>query len=961
MPNVTMFERFSSIREPKVVKIELVLDGIKTGRWKDKVESIRATDDSEELRVLKMGLPCVCYAGEFTIPVEITKDGNSYFSCRTDQSLSKHSGLVPIDIDDVDNIDDIFQTLKEDQFIYAVWRSASGRGIHGLVRIGDGNKHRLHYQALIQKYKFLDTTARNESRLLFVSYDPDIYINSKSSIFYDIAYEEEEDKDKKISFGDGYTDYKKIDTACKMVRMSYEGEKHNTLLKAAVLLGGYVASGRVEKVIAEELLWHEISKRNIQDPISARDTIKDGILFGMTKPLDETEANFQSAATEVAMHEGSLDFLSVNAEDEDYIRRFKDGLIPLGLPLGHEELDEYLLLKEGEFYGVLAHSSIGKAQPLSSGVLTPSGWKTMGEIKLFDEVVGMDGKPQKVLGVFPQGERPVYKVTLADGAFVFCDEEHLWSVNGYYTRHKGKKIDGINRYAPDDSFSIMKTSDMIKSVKVGKGKRAGCRNYKLPSISPVEFSHQDVDIDPYTLGVLIGDGSMSKTIRVSTKDDDIISHLSTDKYFVSYHKRTRVVGGKDRWVYDVTMSYKIKEELSKLGLLFKHSEHKFVPDIYKYNSVDVRIAVLQGLLDTDGTVSRIGSVSFTTSSETLAYDVIELVQSLGGRAVKSKKYKKYTYKGERKNGLPSYDLQINLPEGIKPFRMQRHLTKIRTNRTKNFRYIDKIEYSHQEECQCIMVSNPDQMYITDGYIPTHNTSLTLWLIFLSAVRYDWNWFVYTGENKSSAVKMKLIEFYCGRKIRHIPNHWLKEAVKWVNDHFFIAKTDKTYEYKELVGFAETLSKYKSLKGVFIDPYNSLKAETSLSKSKYQYDYEAYSDMLAFTSRTKTTLILSVHTNTEAQRIRDKDGNPVMPFASMAEGGVALLNKVDNFLVYNRKTKDPMEWMYTEISVDKVRNQETGGKPTSRNAPIRLRMNGAVEFVDESGVLPITRDYLPKYE
>lgn len=602
MPNVTMFERFSSIREPKVVKIESVLDGIKNGRWKDKVESIRTTTDNEELRTLKMGLPCVCYAGEFTIPVEITKDGRTHFSCRTDQSLSKHSGIVPIDIDNIDNVDDIFEKLKEDQFIYALWRSSSGRGIHGLIRIGDGNKHRHHYQALIQKYHFLDTTARNESRILFVSYDPDIYVNPKSSIFYDIAYEEEDiDKERKISFGDGYTDYKKIDIACKMVRLSYDGEKHNTLLKASVLLGGYVASGRVEKNIAEELLWHEISKRNIQDPISARDTIKDGILFGMTKPLDETEANFQSAATEVAMHEGSLDFLSVNAEDEDYIRRFKDGLIPLGLPLGHEELDEYLLLKEGEFYGVLAHSNIGK------------------------------------------------------------------------------------------------------------------------------------------------------------------------------------------------------------------------------------------------------------------------------------------------------------------------------------------------------------------------TSLTLWLIFLSAIRYNWNWLIYTGENKSSGVKMKLIEFYCGRKIKTIPNHWLKEALKWVNDHFFIVKTDRTYEYKELVNFAETLSRYKSLKGVFIDPYNSLKAETSATKSKYQYDYEAYSDMLAFTSRTKTTLILSVHTNTESQRLRDKDGNPVMPFASMAEGGVALLNKVDNFIVYNRKTKDPSEWMFTEVSVDKVRNQETGGKPTKRNEPVRLKMEGAVEFTDEQGIKPLTRDYLPTYE
>ncbi|MFN9957305.1 MAG: hypothetical protein ACK55I_29725, partial [bacterium] len=132
----------------------------------------------------------------------------------------------------------------------------------------------------------------------------------------------------------------------------------------------------------------------------------------------------------------------------------------------------------------------------------------------------------------------------------------------------------------------------------------------------------------------------------------------------------------------------------------------------------------------------------------------------------------------------------------------------------------------------------------------------------------------------------------------------------------------------------------------------MKANVTMSKSKYQYDYEAYSDMLAFTNRTKITLFLSAHTNTEAQRMLDNDGNQKMPHATMVEGGVALYNKCHNFIVFHRKIKDKERWMYTEISVDKVRNKDTGGQPTLKGQPVLLKMQYGIEFVDENGLLPV---------
>jgi hypothetical protein len=217
--------------------------------------------------------------------------------------------------------------------------------------------------------------------------------------------------------------------------------------------------------------------------------------------------------------------------------------------------------------------------------------------------------------------------------------------------------------------------------------------------------------------------------------------------------------------------------------------------------------------------------------------------------------------------------------------------------------------------------------------------------------------LYTGETQSASVKMKIMEFFVGKKITSMNDSEHAASLKFVDEHFFILSTDNMYTYGEILDHSKVLMNYKSLKGLFIDPYNSLKMELTAAKNKYIYDYEAYSEMLNYTKRYNTSIFLSVHSTTNSQRERDKDGNQKMPHASDTEGGAALYNRVDNFVTYHRKIKDQYEWMVTEISVDKVRNKETGGKPTTQGNPCILRMNNGVEFVDENGMLPFNRDYL----
>jgi hypothetical protein len=214
-----------------------------------------------------------------------------------------------------------------------------------------------------------------------------------------------------------------------------------------------------------------------------------------------------------------------------------------------------------------------------------------------------------------------------------------------------------------------------------------------------------------------------------------------------------------------------------------------------------------------------------------------------------------------------------------------------------------------------------------------------------------------GENQSASIKMKLMEYFIGKKIQKMNDLEHNVALKFIDDHFFILSTDNMYTYGEILEHSKTLMQYKSLKGVFIDPYNSLKMELTAAKNKYIYDYEAYSEMLNFTKKYNTTIFLSVHTTTSSQRERDNDGNQKMPHAADTEGGAALYNRVDNFATLHRKIKSPTEWMFTEVSIDKVRNQDTGGSPTRQGAPFVLRMNNGVEFVDINNQLPFNREQL----
>ena len=400
---------------------------------------------------------------------------------------------------------------------------------------------------------------------------------------------------------------------------------------------------------------------------------------------------------------------------------------------GCPELDESLYggLGKGELGLLIAPLGTGKAQPLTSKVLTPNGFVNMGDIKVGDEVIGRDGNVCKVTGVFPQGKRPIYKVTFKDGNFCECDIEHLWSVNTFWQRRRKTYVKGSGakhpkrKYNPDNTFKIMTLKDIIDKglTRTSKGGHTSFV-FKVPNNECAEFNKQDITIDPYLLGYYIGDGCYVRNeITVGVQDyDNAKQHIGT-----ILGNNCRFVFHKKRNIWTICIIKEIRKELNNIVGKEAKSQDKYIPSNYLINSKEVRIALLQGLMDSNGTVDKRGHIEFDTKSQRLSEDVLFLVKSLGGNATINTKNTSYVNKeGVRIDCGISYRVSISFHnKEIMPFRFERKKIRVKyREKYINNNYITNAEFVRYDEAQCIMLDSEEHLYITDNFIVTHNTSVT---------------------------------------------------------------------------------------------------------------------------------------------------------------------------------------------------------------------------------------------
>jgi archaellum biogenesis ATPase FlaH len=251
---------------------------------------------------------------------------------------------------------------------------------------------------------------------------------------------------------------------------------------------------------------------------------------------------------------------------------------------------------------------------------------------------------------------------------------------------------------------------------------------------------------------------------------------------------------------------------------------------------------------------------------------------------------------------------------------------------------------------------PGSFVIINGFDNVGKTSVILFLAMLSAIYHGWRWVIYTAENSPASCRRKMMEFYWNKPLRQMNDLEYKLAKQFVRDHFdFIKSEDDLYNYKDILTMTKKLVKRRQYHAVLIDPYNSLKIElTNASKlSTHEYHYEAISEIKQYTRNTGICFYINTHAVTSASRLKaeDKKSTPA-PQKGDVEGGVKFANKADDFLTIHRDTQHPTEWMVTEIHVRKIKETETGGRPTGKDSPVRIKMmRGGCAFceVSELGV------------
>jgi phosphate starvation-inducible PhoH-like protein len=371
----------------------------------------------------------------------------------------------------------------------------------------------------------------------------------------------------------------------------------------------------------------------------------------------------------------------------------------------------------------------GRAQPLQSKVLTPVGWREMGSLRVGDFVTGSDGRPTQVTGVFPQGEKAVYRVTATDGAVTLACAEHLWAVRTASDKRRGRQP------------RVLRTQEMAGNLRCFHQYR-----YELPMLSaPVAWEFRETPLDPYSLGLLLGDGCITdKTSPAfATSDAELVSSLELAlggmglsfrrKSAVDYVITNPAAGHGGRIVRN-----QLTQALRELKLAGTYSATKFVPEIYLNNSAEVRHAVLQGLLDTDGGPviqdGRTCRVQYTTTSTRLRDDVLFIVRSLGGVAywrVRRAEGREPGFANGREVGYrnDSFVMDIRLPGGVEPFRLKRKADVYRAHGGgRPMRFVKSIEPAGMRQTQCISVAASDSLYVTDDFLLTHNTLADAFII-----------------------------------------------------------------------------------------------------------------------------------------------------------------------------------------------------------------------------------------
>ena len=255
---------------------------------------------------------------------------------------------------------------------------------------------------------------------------------------------------------------------------------------------------------------------------------------------------------------------------------------------------------------------------------------------------------------------------------------------------------------------------------------------------------------------------------------------------------------------------------------------------------------------------------------------------------------------------------------------------------------------------------PGNFVIINGHDNVGKSTFIWYMAVLSNVLHKWKWILYCAENTEGQIRKSLMQFKVGKSLHHMNDVEYEHTLQWAYDNFTIIKSDEMLSWKQLLKIGIGINKAKHHEAFLIDPYNALDLDLKGSPlSSHEYHYMVTSQMRAFCKHWNTGIYLNCHAITEALRRTHKDGLysgfPEPPNKADTEGGGKFSNRADEFLTIHRYVQHPSDYNLTQVHVRKVKETETGGRPTSKSDPIVFKMErGHFGFFDvDKGYNPLT--------
>jgi len=591
-------------------------------------------------------------------------------------------------------------------------------------------------------------------------------------------------------------------------------------------------------------------------------------------------------------------------DKRDLFAKLKKGIIKKGLSTGFSGLDDKILLSKSRMAIVTGYPSSGKALDIYTHIPTSTGFKFMYEIKVGDKVFNEEGQLCNVTACTGiQYFRPCYEIEFSSGEKIVCDEDHRWFTDTVASRMSAKNANKragqpLKPKGTDQSHKrilpTVKTTKEIFNTLLAKDRK---NNHSIENCKPCNGIKKDLIIEPYTLGAWLGDGRTDYA-SIYCEEPEMLSRIQSEGYITReqavphHHGIIKGFVGK----------------LRELGVL--HNKH--IPNDYLFASYEQKLALLQGLMDSDGYCAKSGNCEYCTTRKELGEQVLDLINSMGFKAVMNEG--RATLYG--KDCGPKYRI-IFTPNGTEVFSLKRKQERVKTNSYTGHRTIKNCKPVPSRAVKCIQVDSSSHLYLcTRSYIPTHNSEFVDAINLNMSILYNWKHAIYSPESHPIEEHMASIaEKYIGKRITEFTNDEIEKSLNFLNEHYTWLHPAKP-NIDSLLVTCQTLQNEQTLDSFTFDPWNAI-TNTRGGEMVDEYLAESLTKVL---NTTRDSTLLGIIVAHPKNPIKDKDGNFPTPTLYDISGGANWRNRADYGIVCHRPDMGKNEM---HVHIQKIKKKHLG--------------------------------------